>query len=182
MGNADSGSPIRKNLMTLSMYQASVPVIVRALNNLSAILEKGAASAEARKIDPAILIGDRLAPDMLPLSRQVQIAADVAVRGAARLAGVEFPSMPDTETSFAELRERIAKAIAFVESVPADKIDGSEERIVTMPMRDGEVTFAGQAFLLGFVLPNVFFHVTTTYAILRHNGVELGKQDFIGPR
>jgi hypothetical protein len=168
--------------MTLSMYQASVPVIVRALNNLSTILDKGAASAEARNIDPAVLIGDRLAPDMLPLSRQVQIAADVAVRGAARLAGVEFPSTPDTETSFAELRERLTTAIAFLESVPADKIDGSEERTVTVSMRDGEVTFTGQAYLLGFVLPNVFFHVTTTYAILRHNGVELGKQDYIGPR
>lgn len=168
--------------MTLSMYQASVPVFVRTLNNLSAILEKGAASAEARTIDSAVLIAARLAPDMLPLSRQVQIAADSAVRGAARLAGIEIPSMPDTETSFAELRERIAKAIAFVESVPADKIDGSEERTVTLPMRDGEVTFTGQSFLLGFVLPNLFFHVTTAYAILRHNGVELGKMDYIGPR
>ena len=179
---ADSGCLSRKNPMTLSMYQASVPVFIRALNNLSAILEKGAASAEARKIDPAVLIAARLAPDMLPLSRQVQIAADTAVRGAARLAGVEIPSMPDTETSFGELRERLAKAIAFVESVPADKIDGSEERIVTLPMRDGELTFPGQVFLLSFVLPNIFFHVTAAYAILRHNGVEIGKMDYLGPR
>jgi|SRR5882757_2882391 len=168
--------------MTLSMYQASVPVFARALNNLSAILDKAAASAEARKIDPAVLINDRLSPDMLPLSRQVQIAADTAVRGAARLAAVEIPSMPDTETSFAELRERLARAIAFVESVPADKIDGGEERTVTLPMRDGEVNFTGQSFLLSFVLPNIFFHVTAAYAILRHNGVELGKMDYIGPR
>jgi hypothetical protein len=171
---------IKGNAMPLSMYQASVPVFLRALGNLSKILEKGAAHAEARKIDPSALIGFRLAPDMLPMSRQVQIAADVAIRGAARLAGIEFPSHPDTETTFAELQERLIKTGTFLKDLSADRIDGSEERLVTMKMRDGEMTFAGKDFLLSFVLPNLYFHLTAVYLILRHNGVELGKMDFVG--
>ncbi len=168
--------------MTLSMYQASVPVLLRALNNLSAILTKGAASAEARKIDPSVLINDRLAPDMLPLSRQVQIACDGATRGACRLAGEPIPSRPDTETTFDELQARIAVTIEFLKTFKPEQIDGSEGRTVVMPMRDGEITFTGQEFLFGFVLPNVYFHVTTAYLILRHNGVELGKADYIGSK
>ena len=168
--------------MPVSMYQASVPVFIRMFGNLSKILDKAAAHAGARKIDPAVFVNDRLAPDMFPLSRQVQIATDTAMRGAARLAGVEFPSNPDTETNFAELHERLNKAVRFLESLPADQIDGSEARPVTLKMRDGEVNFTGQSFLLDFVLPNFYFHVAAAYLILRHNGVELGKMDYLGAR
>jgi hypothetical protein len=165
--------------MSLSMYQASIPVFVRMLSNLSAMLEKAAAYAEVKKIDPAVLIQARLAPDMRPLSFQVQVATDTVKGCAARLAGIEAPSFPDTETTFPELHARIAKTITFLQSVSAAQIDGSEERTVTLKLRQ-EVQFKGQAYLLSFVLPNFFFHVTTAYAILRHNGVEIGKQDYIG--
>ena len=168
--------------MSVSMYQASVPVFLRMLGNLAAVLEKGAAHAEAHKIDPAVFITDRLAPDMLPLARQVQIAGDSAVRGASRLAGIDFPSYPDNESTFAELLARLAKSRLFLETLTADQIDGSEERPVTVKLRTGDTTFAGQAFLLNFVLPNFYFHITTTYLILRHNGVDLGKADYLGGR
>ena len=157
--------------MSLSMYQASVPVFIQKLEALSKILAKAAAHAEARQIDPAVLINDRLAPDMLPLSRQVQIAADSALRGGARL---------DTETTFAELQERLGKTVAFLNGLSADQIDGGEERAVVMKMRDSEMTFTGQSFLLNFILPNFYFHITAAYLILRHNGVELGKRDYLG--
>jgi hypothetical protein len=166
--------------MSLSMYQASVPVLTRAFNNLSAILTKAEADAEARKIDPSVFLTARLAPDMHPLTRQVQIASDAAKGGIGRLAGVDVPSFPDTETTFGALQARIAKTVAFMESVTPAQIDGSEARTVTLKMPGGEMSFLGQAFLLGFTLPNVFFHVTTAYAILRHNGVALGKADFLG--
>ncbi len=166
--------------MRLSMYQASVPVFVRMLTVLSAILDKGAADAENRGIEPSVLIGGRLAPDMLPLSSQVQIAADMAMRGAARLAGVEFPSTPDTEATFPELKERLNKTLRFLETLTAEQIDGSEAKPITLQMRDGELAFSGQDYLLNFVLPNLYFHVTAAYLILRHNGVELGKRDFLG--
>jgi len=166
--------------MSLSMYQASIPVFVRMLGNLSAILEKAAAYAETKKIAPQVLLGARLAPDMLPLSAQIQIACDSAGRCASRLAGIDLPSNPDTETTFAEFQQRIAKTIAFVQSVSAAQIDGSEERTVTLQMRTGEMKFQGQQFLLGFVLPNFYFHLTTAYAILRHNGLDIGKTDFLG--
>ncbi len=166
--------------MSLSMYQASVPVFIRMLGNLSAILDKAAAYAETKKIAPAVLLGARLAPDMLPLSSQIQIACDSAVRGAARLANVDLPSFPDTETSFPEFQERLAKTIAFLKTVTAAQVDGSEERTITLKMRTGELQFQGQAFLLGFALPNFYFHVTTAYAILRHNGLDIGKNDFLG--
>ena len=168
--------------MPLSMYQASIPVFIRMLNNLSAILDKAAAHAEAKKIDPAVLIRDRLAPDMLPFSFQVQTATDAAKGCAARLAGIEAPSFADTESTFPELKERVAKTIAFLQSVSAAQIDGSEERNITMKLRAGEMQFQGQGYLLHFALPNFYFHLTTAYAILRHNGVELGKGDFIGGR
>jgi hypothetical protein len=164
------------------MYQASIPVLISMLGNLSKILDKAAAFTEARKIEPSVLITDRLAPDMLPLARQVQIASDMAVRGAARLAEVEFPSLPDTETTFPELQNRIAKTVEFLETLTAQQIDRDENRQVTVKMRDGEMTFTAQAYLLNFVLPNFYFHVTATYLILRHNGVELGKKDFLGSR
>jgi hypothetical protein len=162
------------------MYQASVPVFTRSLSNLSNILGKGAAFAEARKIDPSVLINSRLAPDMLPMSRQVQIAADMALRGSARLAGVDIPSNPDTETTFPELQARIATAIDFVKAQSAALIDGSEAKKLTIPVGGKEFVFSGQDYLFNFVLPNLFFHSTATYLILRHNGVELGKMDFLG--
>jgi hypothetical protein len=166
--------------MTLSMYQASVPVFAHMLGTLSAILDKGAAFAEARGIEPSVLVNARLAPDMRPLSAQVQLATDMAIRGAARLAGVEFPSNPDTESTFPELQERVNKALRFLEPLSPDQIDGSEDRAITLQMRDGELHFKGQDYLLNFLLPNLYFHVTAAYLILRHNGVELGKRDFLG--
>lgn len=168
--------------MSLSMYQASIPVFIRMMGNLSAILEKAAAHAEAKKIDPSVLINARLAPDMRPLSFQVQSVSDMAKGCAARLAGIDIPSMPDTETTFPELQERIAKTIAFVQSVTAAQIDGSEEREIVLKMRGNEARFTGQSYLLTFVLPNFYFHVTTAYAILRHNGLDIGKRDFLGAR
>ncbi len=166
--------------MSLSMYQASIPVFVRMLNNLSALLGKAEAFAEAKKIDSTVLVQSRLAPDMFPLARQVQIATDGVKGCAARLAGVEVPSFPDTETTLPELRARIVKTIAFVESITAVQVNGSEERAITLKIGPREINFKGQTYLLDFVLPNLYFHITTTYAILRHNGVEVGKADFLG--
>jgi hypothetical protein len=162
------------------MYQITVPVFKRTLNNLTAILNKAAAHAEARKIDPAVFISSRLAPDMLPLARQVQIATDAVKGCAARLAGVEIPSFADTEATFPELVERVAKTQAFLDGISAAQLEGSEDRTVTLQIRGNDVQFKGMAYLQGFVLPNLYFHVTTTYAILRHNGVELGKMDYLG--
>ena len=166
--------------MSLTMYQASIPVFIRMLGNLSSILDKAAAHAEAKKIDPAIFINARLAPDMYPLSRQVQIATDVVKGCAARLAGIEVPSYEDNETTFPELQARIAKTVAFLQSVSAGQIDGSEELTVTLKVHGKDSDFSGQRYFLNFVLPNFYFHLTTAYAILRHNGLELGKKDFVG--
>jgi len=166
--------------MSLTMYQASIPVFVRMLDNLSGILDKAAAHAEAKKIDPAIFVNARLAPDMFPLSRQVQIATDMVKGCAARLAGIDVPSYEDNESTFSELQARIAKTKAFIESVSASQVDGSEERKITLKFGSKELSFLGQAYLLDFVLPNFHFHLTTTYAILRHNGVEIGKKDYTG--
>ena len=166
--------------MSLSMYQASVPVFLRQLTNLKAVLEKGAADAEARKIDPSVFINARLAPDMHALPRQVQIMTDTAKGAGARLAGVDVPSYEDTETSFPELQARLDKTIDFLKSLKPEQIDGSEERSITLKMRSGDITFTGQSYLLHFALPNFFFHYTTAYAILRHNGVAVGKMDYLG--
>lgn len=166
--------------MTISMYQASVPSLIRSLANLVAILEKGAAHAEAKKIEPSVLINSRLAPDMLPLSKQVQIVSDVSRRGVARLAGVEAPGMEDTETTFAELIDRCHKTIAYLNTITPAQIDGTEDKEIILPMGKHSLTFQGMPYLLSFVLPNIYFHVTTAYAILRHNGVELGKIDYLG--
>ena len=166
--------------MSVTMYQISIPVFTHVLNNLSNILNKGAAHAEARKIDPAVFINDRLAPDMFPLSRQVQIATDAIKGCAARLANVDIPSFADTETTFPELQERIAKTLAFIKTITPEQLNGSEDRIVTLKVRGSDVQYPGLAYLNHTVLPNMYFHVTTTYAILRHNGVELGKKDFLG--
>ncbi|MFI4939838.1 MAG: DUF1993 family protein [Burkholderiales bacterium] len=166
--------------MTISMYQISSPVFTRILQNLSAILGKAAAHAEAKKIDPSVFINARLAPDMLPFARQIQIATDAVKGCVARLAGIEIPSYADTESTFPELQARIAKTQDFVKSVSATQIDGSEDRTVTLTLRGSEMQFLGLPYLLNFVLPNFYFHVTTAYAILRHNGVEIGKTDFLG--
>lgn len=166
--------------MQISMYGASAPILARALRNLAAVLRKGEAHATERKIDPAVLLGYRLAPDMFPLTRQVQIATDMAKGCVARLAGVEVPSYEDKEASFADLYARIEKTIAFIEGFQPAQIDGSEERSVTLKTRTAELVFQGQPYLLQFVLPNVHFHCTVAYAILRHCGVELAKMDYIG--
>ena len=145
--------------MTLSMYQASVPVFSRALGILSTLLDKAAAHAEAKKIDPTVFINARLTADMYPLGRQVQAASDAAKSGVARLAGIDPPSFPDTETTFPELQDRIAKTVAFLKSVDAADIDGSEARTITLKMRAGDLNLSGQNYLLAFALPNFFFHV-----------------------
>jgi uncharacterized protein len=166
--------------MTISMYAASVPVFKQMLGSLAAVLAKGAAHAEARKIDPSVLLAERLAPDMFALTRQVQIASDAAKGAAARLAGIEIPKYEDDETSFAELAARIEKTIAFLDTIQAASIDGSEERDITVTVRSGDLHFKGERFLLHWALPNFYFHVTTAYGLLRHDGVEIGKRDFLG--
>lgn len=170
----------RGYFMSLSMYQASVPVFVRALTALSGVLTKGVAFAAEAGIDLQELLATRLAPDMHPLLRQVQIATDAAKGGAARLAGIDVPSFPDEETTFDELQARIAKTIDFVKSIPADQIDGSEDRAITIKAGAHELNFTGQVCLLHFTLPNLFFHVTTAYDILRQKGAPIGKLDFLG--
>jgi len=162
------------------MYQASAPRFAAMLRNLSALIDKAQAHCEAKKIDPVAITNFRLYPDMFPFTRQVQIACDTAKGAVARLAGVEIPKHEDTEQTFGELKSRIAKALEFVDSVGASKIDGSEEKEIVLAMRTRELRFKGAQYLLGFAWPNFYFHVTTAYNILRHNGVELGKQDFIG--
>ena len=166
--------------MKLSMYQASVPTMIRALDNLAAVLAKGQQFAEARKIDPAVLVASRLAPDMLPLSSQVQIASDSAKGGAARLAGQEPPSFEDKEKTLAELIERVHKTVAYLKTLKPEQFEGSEDRTVTWKVRDETRSMQGQPYLFQRVLPNLFFHVTTAYDILRRDGVELGKADFLG--
>jgi len=166
--------------MTISMYQASAPRLANSLKNLSAILDKAAAHAEAKKIDPAVLLSTRLYPDMLPLLRQVQIASDSAKGAVARLAGVEVPKYEDTEETIADLKQRLAKTIDFVSSFKPAQIDGSEEKDIHLKLGQREVDWKGMQYLLGFALPNFYFHVVTAYDILRHSGVEIGKRDFIG--
>jgi uncharacterized protein len=166
--------------MAISMYSASVPVLVRALSNLQAWFDKAEAHAVAKKFEPQVLLNARLAPDMLPFTKQVQIACDSAKFGVARLSGVDAPKFDDTEATFAELRQRIAKTLDYVRSVPAAKIDGTETKDVVVPRRNGSMTLKGEFYLKHYVLPNVFFHVMTAYALLRHNGVELAKADYLG--
>ena len=166
--------------MSLSMFQASVPVLVRNLNNLAAILTKAEAYAAAKKIEPATLIGSRLYPDMLPLAKQIQIVSDVSKGGVARLAGLDIPSYADTETTFPELQERIKKTVAFIQTATAKQIDGTEEKQISLKVGGNPVEMRGQDYLLHFVIPNVFFHVSIASAILRHNGLEIGKKDFLG--
>jgi uncharacterized protein len=167
--------------MSISMSTTSIPVFRQILNSLSQVLAKAEAHAAAKKIEPEVLLQARLFPDMFPLLRQVQIGADFAKGVSARLAGVEVPAYEDNERTFAELQARIAKTLAFIDSLDPAQIDGSEEReIVLRPGTPKEKKLSGQSYLLHYGLPQFFFHVTTAYAILRHNGVELGKGDFMG--
>ncbi|MDP3690596.1 DUF1993 family protein [Bradyrhizobium sp.] len=166
--------------MSLSMYQASVPRFINALNSLSAILDKAQAHVDAKKLDETALTGFRLYPDMLPLARQVMIAADTAKGLAARLAGVEIPVYEDTEKTLAELKARIAKTVAYLQTFKPGQIDGTEDKEIVIKRGDKETRYTGMQFLLGHATPNVYFHVTTAYAILRHNGVEIGKRDYLG--
>jgi len=167
--------------MPMSMYRASVPVFLQMLPCLSAILDKTAAHAAAKKIDPQVFFDARLYPDMFPLSRQIQIATDFAKGACARLAGVEPPKYADTEKNIDELKERIAKTTDFIKEFKPSQVDGSEERDISLVLGGQPQKFKGENYLIGLVLPNFFFHITTAYAILRHNGVELGKQDFMRP-
>lgn len=166
--------------MTFSIYSASIPVFKQILNSLTAILEKAEHHVSDKKIDPNALLQFRLYPDMLPLVRQVQIAADFAKGAAARLAGVAVPAFEDNEQSLADLKARIAKTLAFIETLPESQIEGSEERPISTGSGEKIKHFTGQTYLLHYALPHFFFHATTAYAILRHNGVEIGKKDYIG--
>jgi uncharacterized protein len=166
--------------MSLSMHAASIPLLVQILTALSGVLDKAKAHAEARKIDPTVLIGLRLAPDMLPLNRQVHLATDFAKNIAAKLAGAEAPKYEDNEATFDDLKARIAKTIAYLESFKPAQIDGAETREVTLTMRGEQVKMTGQTYFLNFALPNFFFHAVTTYDILRNAGVDIGKRDFMG--
>lgn len=166
--------------MPISMYQASAPRFVHMLGNLSAILDKAEAHVEARKIDAAALTTFRLFPDMFPLSRQIQVTCDVSKGAVARLAGVEVPKHEDVEQTFAELRARIAKTVAFIKTIRPEQIDGSDDKQIVVKLGKQEYRFTGMQYLLNYAYPNFYFHATTAYNILRHNGVELGKKDFIG--
>jgi hypothetical protein len=172
--------PARFSNMSLSMYQASVPVFLRGFNNLSVLLDQAAEYAKSRQIHPSVLIEARLFPDMFPLARQVQSASDAAKIGTARLAGIKAPSFEDIEVSFEELQSRIARTVEFLESVSVEEINRSDEREIVMNLRGAETRFTGASYLFTFSLPNFFFHLTTAYDILRHNGVPLGKLDYLG--
>jgi hypothetical protein len=166
--------------VAISMHSASVPIFVRMLGNMNTWLDKAEAHAREKKFEPAVYLGTRLAPDMLPFTNQVQIACDSAKFCIARLTGVDAPKFEDSESSLAELRERIRKTVDYVSSVPADTIDGTDAKDIAVPRRAGSITMKGETYLKQFVLPNFFFHVTTVYALLRHSGVDLGKGDYLG--
>ena len=166
--------------MSISMYQASAPRFAATLRNLDAIIDKAQIHAQAKKIDPAVLLAARLYPDMFPLVKQVQIACDHARGAVARLAGVELPRFEDNEKSFDDIQSRIAKTLAFVNAFKPAQIDGSEERAIAFSVGGSDIALKGLPYLLDYALPNFYFHVVTAYDILRHNGVELGKRDFLG--
>lgn len=166
--------------MSISMSSASLPVFKLMLSNLSHLLDKAQADADARKYDPAVLVQYRLAPDMLPFTRQILIACDAVKNGVARISGVEAPKFEDNESTLPELKARIQKTLDYLDTVPAATLDGTEEKEITFPVgRDNTRTMKGEAYLKHWVLPNMFFHITTAYAILRHNGVPLGKRDYL---
>jgi hypothetical protein len=167
--------------MSLSIHDATVPVFVRAMQSLSGVIEKGRLHAETEKWDPSVLLATRLYPDMFPLSRQIQVVSDQCKGGASRLAAIEPPKYPDTESSFAELKERLDKTIAFVKGIDRQKFEGADKRVVELKFPNNTLTFKnGWDYLLAFVLPNVYFHCSAAYGILRHCGVKLGKADFMG--
>jgi uncharacterized protein len=166
--------------MTLSLYQAAVPVFIRALGNLVHVLKKGEEHAKAKSVTDEVLLQTRLIPDMLPLVRQVQIACDMATRGTARLAGVEPMPFEDNETTLEQVYSRIDRALEYINTFKPEQIDGNEARIIVLKTRTGEMTFDGQTYLLHFLIPNLFFHCTTAYNILREAGTDIGKMDFIG--
>ena len=166
----------------LSMFDATITPLKRTLANLSHILKKGEAHADTKNIEHAVFLNARLFADMYPLTRQIQIATDMSKGAAARLAGLEVPKYEDNEASFAELQARIAKTLAFIDSIKPAQLDGAEARDITISVRKTDLHFTGQTYLFDWVLPNVYFHATTAYNILRHNGVELGKPDFLGPK
>jgi uncharacterized protein len=168
--------------MTISMYQASAPAFTRMLAQLKIIVDKAAATAAAKKIDESVYLTARLYPDMLPMGRQIHIACDFAKGCCARLAGMEVPKYEDNEATFAEFQARIDKTIAFMATISAAQIDGQEDRDINITIAGKPVTFKGQPYLIHFALPNFYFHLTTAYAILRHNGVDIGKGDFLGGR
>jgi len=179
LSEAISVTPSRFD-MTISMYQASVPRLANILGNLSNILDKAQADIDARRIDVSVIMDARLFPDMYPFSKQVQIACDKARSVVARLAGMEVPFYEDDEKTFAELKLRIAKTIAFIQSVPPERIDGTEDDEIVLPVTGKETRYRGMQLLLGHSMPNVYFHATTAYNILRHNGIAVGKRDFLG--
>ena len=167
--------------MAISMYEASIPQFTKMLTNLSNVLNKGEEFAKARGIDDAVLVAEsRLAPDMFPLSKQIQIACDQVKNGMARLASVERPKFEDNETTFAQLQDRIAKTIDFANSLKPAQVDGTEAKEIKFSIREWNFEFVGEQYLLTWIIPNFYFHVTTAYAILRHNGVEIGKTDYLG--
>jgi uncharacterized protein len=166
--------------MAISMYDLSIPALTRGLTNISALLDKAAAHAETKKFDSLVLAQARLFPDMHPLARQVQIACDTAKGAAARLAQVEIPKQPDTESTFPELKARIAKTLEFLKSITASQLQGAESREIELKFPNGAWKFTGMSYLTDFVLPNFYFHMTTVYALLRNNGVDVGKGDFLG--
>jgi hypothetical protein len=166
--------------MKISMYEASIPMFIHTLQSLRAILEKAAAHAEAKKFDSSVLANSRLFPDMLPLIKQIQIASDASKGAAARLAGLEPPKFEDTEKTFPELIARIDKTLEYLKTVKPEQLDGSDERVVKLQVRTTTYEFPGLVFLRHWAIPNFFFHVTTAYNILRHNGVEIGKADYLG--
>ncbi len=166
--------------MAISMYQASIPQFKKMLTNLSAILKKGEEYATAKKVDGNVLTGERLFPDMFPLSRQVLIACDQVKNGMGRLASVEPPKFEDKETTFAELQERIAKTIVFIDGIKPEQVDGTEAKEIKFSIKEWNFEFVGDQYLFTWIIPNFYFHITTTYNILRSNGVEVGKTDFLG--
>lgn len=168
--------------MTISLYDQMVPVFTQMLNGLDNVLSKAEADAEARKIDPQVFLSARLAPDMLPFTTQVQIMTDQVKGGASRLAGLEPPKWPDDEKTFADLHARVAKAIAYLKTFTPEQFEGGETRAIELKFPNASFNFTGKDYFLGFVIPNFYFHYTAAYAILRHNGVQIGKRDFLGGR
>jgi hypothetical protein len=167
--------------MSVSLYDLSIPVFTLSLSNLSAILDKAASYSEAKKIDPKVMAQSRLIADMLPLSAQIQIACDTAKGAAARLAGVEAPKHEDNETTLAELKARVGKTLDFIKGIKPEQLQGAESREIVLQFPNATLKFNGKNYLANFVIPNLFFHVTMAYALLRKNGVDLGKRDFLGP-